>query len=162
MKKFVFFLLALGLILGSTQLASAQKTAELKGTVVSASQKPLTKAHVRLFSLVDLKKPLGSVEVASDGSFKLPAPGTGWFTVECTGVDHKRLMFPLLVDQPEPVKISVKLKTNQYVEDFSKLRILTDLDNFSPQSAKPLEKQADGTYTIELETTKDKVAYQIA
>ncbi len=162
MKKFVFFLLAFGLILGSTQLTSAQKTAELKGTVVSAGQKPLTKAHVRLFSLVDLKKPLGSVEVSADGSFKLPVPGNGWFTVECTGVDHKRLTFPLLVDQAEPIKVSVKLKNNQYVDDFSKLKVITDLDNFSPKSAKSLEKQADGTYTIELEATKDKVAYQLA
>ncbi|MBI4748162.1 MAG: redoxin domain-containing protein [Acidobacteria bacterium] len=162
MKKFVFFLLALGLIFGSTQLASAQKTTELKGTVVSASQKPLTKAHVRLFSLVDLKKPLAEVQVSSDGSFKLPAPGTGWFTVECTGVDHKRLLFTLLVDQPQPITVSVKLKTNQYVDDYSKLKVITDLDNFSPKGAKSLEKQADGTYAVEFETTKDKVAYQIA
>lgn len=162
MKKFVFFLLAFGLILGSTQLTLAQKTAELKGTVVSAGQKPLTKAHVRLFSLVDLKKPLGSVEVASDGSFKLPVPSNGWFTVECTGVDHKRLLFTLLVDQPQPVTVSVKLKTNQYVDNYSELKVITDLDNFSPKGAKSLEKQADGTYVVEFETTKDKVAYQIA
>lgn len=162
MKKFVLFLATLGLILGSTHLAWAQKTAELKGTVASTTQKPLTKAHVRLFSLVDLKKPLGSVEVSADGSFKLPVPSNGWFTVECTGVDHKRLLFTVLVDQPQPITVSVKLKTNQYVDDYSELKVITDLDKFSPKGAKSLEKQADGTYVVEFETTKDKVAYQIA
>src|SRR6185436_833298 len=40
-------------------------------------------------------------------------------------------------------------------------RIVGGFNNFSSQSARPMQKQPDGTYTAEFETSAAKCAYQL-
>jgi thiol-disulfide isomerase/thioredoxin len=144
----------------SPKAATSQQQTVIMGKLSGAEGAVLPKGHVHL-ARPNQSKPLSSVEVASDGMFKLVTSETGLLFVQFTGVNHLSEEVPLYVEKPVEVRLDVQLKPYEYVSDFSGVRIVGDFNNFSSQSARPMQRQPDGTYAAEFETSAAKFAYQL-
>ena len=147
-------------LLASGEAALSQQKTVITGRLSGADRSLLPKAHVHL-TRPNQSKPLSSVEVANDGTFKLTTGENGLLFVQFTGVNHLSHEVPLYVEKPVEVRLDVQLKPYEYVRDFSGVKIIGEFNNFSPQSARPMQKQPDGTYSAEFETSAEKFAYQL-
>lgn len=143
-----------------TSLIYAQEETIISGKLVGYDRKPMVLAHAHLIKAPS-PKPLVQVKAQSDGSFSLATKETGLLVVEFTGVNHMALDVPLLIERPVRIELSVTLATYSYAEEIKDLKIMTDLTNYAFDKAQSMQKQSDGTYSIELQATKDKVTYQI-
>ncbi len=139
----------------------------ITGTLVGSDGKPMLKAHVHLVKLVESSfsfgqsKPFVSVEVAKDGTYKISTDQTGPFIVRYTGVHHAHENVLLAVEKPFEEKITVKLPTYKYSQDFTSVKIISDANNFGFQTAQKMTKQPDGTFAAEFETKADIFRYQL-
>ncbi len=143
----------------STALLAQQETV-ITGKLVGADRKPMAMAHVHLLKAPS-PKPLVQVQAKSDGSFEVKTKETGVLVLEFTGVNHMALDIPLLIEKPVSVGMTVSLATYAYEDNPNDVKIMSDLDDYSFDKARPMNKQSDGTFAIELETKKDKFLYQI-
>jgi len=156
-KGFVVFVI-LGALLGQ---AVAQQPSIISGKLLGHDGKPMLKAQVHVLLNRGERKALHSVDVATDGSFEVKFDRLGLAYLDFTGVNHYELMTPLLIEKPPREKISVQLKPYEYQNDFSQLKIIGDFNDFSFNAARLMTKQADGTFTFEIEATTHTLAYQI-
>lgn len=97
----------------------------ITGTLLGHDDQPMLKAHLEL-SRFNQSKPLASVAVGQDGSFKLVTIETGLLVVRFTGVDHQSSKIILLVDKPMKIDLDVRLKTYDYRDDFGEVKIIGD------------------------------------
>jgi thiol-disulfide isomerase/thioredoxin len=144
----------------SGKAGSSQEQTVITGKLSGAGGSAMPKAHVHL-TRPNQSKPLTSIEVARDGTFKLATSEAGLLFVQFTGVNHLNQEVPLYVEKPTEVRLDVQLKPYEYLSDFSRVKIIGDFNDFSSQSAKPMQKQPDGTYAAEFETSAQKFAYQL-
>jgi thiol-disulfide isomerase/thioredoxin len=143
-----------------TSLGYAQEETVISGKLFGYDKKPMVLAHAHLIKAPN-PKPLVQVKAQSDGSFSIRTKETGLLVVEFTGVNHMALDVPLLVEQPVKIELSVTLATYSYAEEIKDLKIMTDITNYAFDKAQSMQKQSDGTYSIELQATKDRVTYQV-
>ena len=139
---------------------SAQQQTVITGRLLGHDKKPMPLAHVHLIK-APASQSFDRVQVGSDGSFKIATTETGLIVVEFTGVNHAAFDVPLLIEKPTNVGLSVTLATYSYVDDLKELKIMSDLTDFAFNEAQLMPKQSDGTFAIELETKRDKLAYQV-
>jgi thiol-disulfide isomerase/thioredoxin len=121
---------------------------------------PIPRAHVHLSRFND-SKPLVSVEAGKNGSFELVTAESGLLILWFTGIDHQSRKMTLLVDKPQKLGLDVKLKSYDYMKDFDGVKIIGDFNNFSFKSAQAMDRQKDGTFVAEFETTTSRFAYQL-
>ena len=138
----------------------AQEATVISGKLLGFDKKPMLMAHAHLLK-TSSPKPLVQILAKSDGSFEIKTKETGLLIVEFTGVHHMALDVPLLVEKPTKIELSVNLATYTYSDEMKDVKIMTDVTNFAYDKAQPMQKQSDGTFAIELQTTKDKVTYQV-
>ena len=138
----------------------AQQQTVITGKLLGHDKKPMPLAHVHLIK-APASQSFDRVQVGSDGSFKIATTETGLIVVEFTGVNHAAFDVPLLIEKPTNVGLSVTLATYSYVDDLKELKIMSDLTDFAFNEAQLMPKQSDGTFAIELETKRDKLAYQV-
>ena len=146
-------------ILRSKQDATAKQTVVM-GTLLGSNGHSMARAHVHL-SRFNQSKPVTSVAVAQDGSFKLTTTEIGLLVFRFTGVDHQWRKITVLVDKPMKLDLDVRLKTYDYRDDFSEVKIIGDFNDFSSKTAKVMDKRSDGIYSAEFDTTADRFAYQL-
>ncbi len=160
MQKFILILLSLGLFWACTQTPQ-QRT--LSGTIIGADGNAPAMAHVHLLHLgAQPYNPLKSVTADSKGHFSMPMPqGKAWY-IYITAADHKALLLPLLTKTAnESTELTVQPMHNQYVKDYSQVKITGDWNRFSFSNAQPLQKQADGTFVFETKVSADTAAFQL-
>jgi thiol-disulfide isomerase/thioredoxin len=161
MKRFLFAVIFSAALLLCPAGILAQRQTVITGKLVGHDGRPMLKAHVHLTRL-NQRQPAMSVQVSRDGLFRLATSETGLLFVQFTGVDHLQEEVPIYVDRPGRIKINARLSVNDYGQDFSGLKIIGDFNNFSSQSAQPMEKLPDGTYVAEFETQAKQFAYQLS
>ncbi len=137
-----------------------EQTTTITGKLLGSSGNPMPKADVHLLRF-NQSKPLVSLQAAKDGNFRLTTNESGLFTLQFTGVNHKSHEVILLIEKPSAIKINAKLKSYDYVTEFSKVQIIGDFNNFSFNSAKVMEKQPDGTFVAEFDANGNNFAYQL-
>ena len=152
-------LLLMFTLLFCTALSAQQKTI-ISGKLLGHDNKPMKLADVHLIK-APASVSFDGVQVNSDGSFKIATTETGLIIAEFTGVDHAAFDVPLLIEKPVNIGLDIRLATYSYVEDPKELKIMTDLTDFIFNSAQPMQRQSDGTFVIELETTHETLAYQV-
>jgi thiol-disulfide isomerase/thioredoxin len=130
------------------------------GTLLDSEGHSIPRAHAHL-ERFSQSKPLVSVPVGQDGSFKLVTTETGLLVVRFTGVDHQSRKVTLLVDKPMKIELNVRLKTYDYRDDFAELKIIGDFNDFSFKSAREMNRRSDGTYFAEFDTAASRFAYQL-
>jgi thiol-disulfide isomerase/thioredoxin len=153
-----FLLLVVAILCAS--LLFAQEETVISGKLLGFDKKSMILAHAHLLKAPN-PKPLVQVKAQRDGSFSITTKETGLLVVEFTGVNHMAFDVPLLIEKPVKIELSVTLATYSYVDELKDVKIMTDMTNYAFDRAQPMQKQADGTFVIELQTTKDKVMYQI-
>jgi len=161
LKRFLFVASFFAALLFCPVVILAQRQTVITGRLVGYDGHPMIKAHVHL-SRLNQPKPIMSLQVSRGGSFRIATSETGLLFVQFTGVDHSQEEVPIFVDGPGRIKINMRLGINQYRNDFSGVKILGDFNNFSSQSAQPMQKLPDGTFVAEFETQAKQFAYQLS
>jgi thiol-disulfide isomerase/thioredoxin len=138
----------------------AQEATVISGKLLGYDKKPMLMAHAHLLK-TSSPKPFVRVRAKSDGSFEITTKETGLIVAEFTGVNHMAFDVVLFIDKPLKIELSVTLATYSYADEMKDVKIITDMTDYAYDKAQPMQKQSDGTYAIELQTTKDKITYQI-
>ena len=138
----------------------AQQETVITGKLLGFDKKPMVLAHANLIKTPSAQ-PLAQAKAQSDGSFVLKTKETGLLVVEFTGVNHMALDVPLLIEEPATLELSVTLATYAYADEMKEVKIMSDLTNYAYDKAQAMQRRDDGTFAIDLQTTKDKVTYQV-
>ena len=148
------------LVLLSYGVAFGRQETVIKGTLTGADGKPMKKAHVHLLTYGQ-QQSVATVEVEQSGTFRLATKLNGLFLLQGTGVDHSDYQVALLLEQPVQLEVSMQLGTYPYLEEIANVKIMGDFNKFDFNTAKSMEKQADGSFAVEFETQAGKFKYQL-
>ena len=134
----------------------------IHGTVAPAEGGRFALAEVRLLR-PNSARTLAIATVAPDGRFAIATTETGEVGLAFSAVDHYSKYVPLVAPEPGDVALDVRLKHYTYTPSDSLGRVMAmgDFTDWKRSGARPLTKQPDGTYALDVETTADSVAYQI-
>jgi thiol-disulfide isomerase/thioredoxin len=141
-------------------ISSTLAQTTVMGKVMDADGKPMLMANVFLAQPNDTKT-IRSVQAGSDGSFKITIDSSGIWILRCIGVYHEEHDLALYIDNPSTIVVNVRLETYTYLEDFSGVKVNGSFNNWYILRAVPMSKQANGTYTAEIETKEDSIAYRL-
>ena len=156
----VVSVIALSAAHASVALAQRPAVTVITGTVLGADGAPMKLAHVHLQRAYDRGR-IARAQVAADGGFAIATTETGAFRLLFTGVDHYSTGFPLLISARTTTAVDVRLQHHTYIDSLDHVRAIGDFNNFKADSARPLVRQPDGRYTLEVETSADTLAYQL-
>ena len=156
-------ILATLLVVSATSL-TAQRSAPvtlITGTVVGADGKPMSIADVHLGPAAEAGV-VAEAKVGPDGRFAIATTQTGAFSLILTGVNNHSASVPLLLDGRETtIALDVQLARYRYRDTLDPITAIGDWNHFNFDTGRPLVKQADGRYTLDVESTADTVAYQL-
>ncbi|MCG6954461.1 MAG: redoxin domain-containing protein [Gemmatimonadetes bacterium] len=133
----------------------------IHGTVQPAEGGHFALAEVRLTGRVS-PTPLATVRVASDGRFAIATTETGVLELDFTAVDHYAKGVPLMIPEAGDIAVDVRLEHYKYTpdEDLGRVTAFGDFTDWK-RAGRPLTEQKDGTYSLDVQTTADSVAYQL-
>lgn len=132
----------------------------ITGTVLDPEGKPLVMADVHL-ELLASRHPIAESRVEADGRYAIATAASGPVFLRFTGVDHLGVLLPLILAPPATMTIDVRLKRYVYGDSLDKVVAIGDWNDFNFGTGRPLVKQPDGRYTLDIQTTADTVAYQL-
>ena len=158
MKAVFLVLIAVGLLACSEQ--AFKTTTIIRGTLTGHDGRPLKKAGVYLFYEPGGVSP-EFTEVAPDSQFHLSTERTGLLFLRFAGFHHRLETAAVLVEEPSEIEIRARLATPDYPEDFGSLELVSEPDVGSERIRIPLDKQTDGTYTVEVETEAESLSFRI-
>jgi thiol-disulfide isomerase/thioredoxin len=132
------------------------------GTVAPAEGGRFDFAEVRL-SRRGAMRTLATAVVAPDGRFAIATTETGALDVEFSAVDHYAKDVALLAPEPGDVTLDVRLNHYAYkpADSLGHVMAMGDFTDWKRSGARPLTKQPDGTYTLDVKTTADTLAYEL-
>lgn len=130
------------------------------GTLLGYNGKPMIKANVILKMPLDVKV-LKSVDVDKDGHFKMEVDSSGIWILHFTGVNHTEYKLALYADKPSALNVNVRLKTYDYLSNFSNVKVIGNFNEWIDSTAVPMKKNPDGTYTAEINSKSDTVIYRL-
>lgn len=102
-----------------------------------------------------------TTEADSAGRFALAYSGTGSVYVGFGGVRHERYEEEVYLDGPQTISLDARIAALVYTDPITAVKAIGDFNNFKWSTARPLTKNADGTWTLDVATTADTVAYQL-
>jgi len=142
--------------------AEAQRPAAtlITGTVRGADGSPLKVAHVRLAPERSARE-VAEAPVARDGRFAIATTLTGVLRLSVTGVDHYSLSIPLVLTAPTTIGLDVRLKHYEYADSLENVTVIGDFNHFAFSGGRPLVRQSDGRYTLDVEAPADTLAYEL-
>ena len=132
----------------------------ITGTLLGSDGAPMKLAHVHVYPTFRRNR-FARATADRDGHFAIATTGSGLFLVQFTGVDHYSATIPLVLAAPATIALDVRLKHYAYTDTLERVLAVGDWNGFSPGSAKPLVRQPDGRYTLEVDATADTLAYQL-
>lgn len=132
----------------------------ITGTLLGADGTPMKAAIVHLYRPNAPDRP-ARTPVSANGRYAIATPDTGAFEIKFTGVEHYAKTVPLILSAGERVVLDVRLRHFTYKTALDSVTAVGDFTNFKTDSARPLVRQADGRYKLDVETSADTVAYQL-
>ena len=130
------------------------------GTLLGADGAPMKLAHVHLWRGL-MSRVASRAVVGPDGHYAIATQYTGPLGIQFTGVDHNSTIVRMVVDRPQTIALDVRLSTYEYADSLATVTAIGDWNHFDFGSAKPLVKQADGRYSLDVEATADTLAYEL-
>lgn len=143
-------------------LLLAQTT--IKGTVTAPDGTLLPLAHVHLFPFKGEigMDPISTTEVGKDGRFSLAVATPGLFRLIATGVNHDHISAPVSIEEGmTSVTIDIRPQGLAYDRAPEEVMVIGDWNDFDFQSAEPMKREKDGTFTYTLESGSRDVHYQL-
>lgn len=126
------------------------------GTLLGADGAPLAHAEVHLDDRV--------ATADATGAYRLIAPGPGFYPVHFTGVNHQEEVAGVFFDGTDP-EIDATLGTYPFQTSFGDIAVVLfghDKGGKPRQTGKVfMDRQADGTYEVELEAKGDEILYEL-
>lgn len=141
-------------------LAMGRQETVIRGKLLGHDGKPMKQAHVHLLKPGE-SQPLAKALVEAEGSFRIATSQTGLLFLQGTGVDHAEHRAALLIEKPQSLEVEMQLKTYPFLKEFADVKIMGDFNGFNFNTAKPMDKLADGTYTAEFEVKEKTFKYQL-
>lgn len=138
-------------------ISLAQKTA-ISGRVLGNDGKPLAKAAVEVYN-EDSNK-FSQIPVSTDGRFSLET-SSKFIKLRLSGVNHKSMFLPLIIHNATSLTFDVLLATNSYTDNFSKVKLICSINNYSSEKAFSFKKNEKGIYAVDIETDKDTIQYEL-
>jgi thiol-disulfide isomerase/thioredoxin len=130
------------------------------GTVLGSDGKSMKLAHARILTLMR-GEAIATTTATADGQFALAVARPGAYYLEFTGVDHKQLRVPLVTGRDATVSLDARLERHAYRANLDSVAAIGDWNRFSRSTARPLVKQPDGRYTLEVDVSADSLAYKL-
>jgi thiol-disulfide isomerase/thioredoxin len=146
------------LLLSIITVSNAQTT--ITGTLLGNDGKPMINACVVLKQPMD-NNVVKSVVVDKDGNYKIEVDSTGVWMLYFIGVNHSAYQMALYADTPETENINIRLKTHEYLDDFSDAAVIGNFNDWSHKTSVPMTKNPDGTYSAVVDSKSDTVAYRL-
>ena len=138
----------------------APRVAVITGTVLGADGLPMKAAIVHLSRPSRPDRPARS-PVSADGRYAIATPDSGAFSVKFTGVEHYAKTVTLILGAGERVVLNVRLRHFTYKTSLDSVAAVGEFTHFRSDSGRPLVKQPDGRYRLDVATTADTLAYQL-
>jgi thiol-disulfide isomerase/thioredoxin len=155
MERLKFLLV---LLLSIITVSKAQTI--VSGTLLGSDDKPMINACVVLKQPID-NNVVKSVNADKGGNYKIGVDSTGLWMLYFVGVNHSTFQMALYIDTPETENINVRLKTHEYLNDFTDAAVMGSFNDWSNKTAVPLTKNPDGTYSAVVDSKSDTVAYRL-
>jgi thiol-disulfide isomerase/thioredoxin len=151
-------------LLAAAQGAAAQirtpPVSVISGTLLGADGAPMKAAIVHLYRPNAPDRP-ARTPVSAGGRYAIATPDSGAFTIKFTGVEHYAKTVPLILGSGERVVLDVRLRHFAYTTSLDSVTAVGEFTHFNSDSGRPLVKQPDGRYRLDVETTADTLAYQL-
>ena len=156
----VLLAIALAVPAPATAQARSEPVTVVTGTLLGADGAPMKLSHVHVYPPFQPSRASRTV-VGAGGRFAIAIAGTGAFSLRFTGVDHRSATIPLVLERPATIALDVRLQHHVYTDSLDRVQAVGDWGAWSYSAAKPLVRQPDGRWTLEVRTTADTVAYQL-
>ncbi|MGO9480758.1 MAG: thioredoxin-like domain-containing protein [Candidatus Kryptoniota bacterium] len=132
----------------------------ITGKITDQDGKPMPIANVVLKLSTD-NTPLKVAKVDKEGQYSITIDSTGVWVLYFVGVYHEPQEVAVFSDKPAALKLNVKLSTYRYSDTLSQVKVVGNFNSWSSQTAVPMQKQSDGTFSAEVESKSDSVAYRL-
>lgn len=116
-------------------------------------------AHVTLRTAAF--KLITTTEADSAGRFALAYNGTGAVFVGFGGVRHEQYWEEIYLDRPQAIVLDARIAASMYTDSITAVKAIGDFNDFKWSTARPLTKNADGTWSLDVATTADTMTYQL-
>jgi peroxiredoxin len=154
-----FFLIQFLILVSLINFLHAQGTV-IKGKLLGYDNKPMQAANVSVRN-INSSKVFQTEEVSANGEYTLSINKLGFLYLIFSGVDHSPIQIPLLNDDYKNLEINASLKLNEYEKDFTDLAVIGDFNNFSFSEPLEMNKNKNGTYSLNVEYSGDSLRYQL-
>lgn len=131
----------------------------ITGTLRGSDGLPMQLARVTLRTAA--YKLITTTEADSAGRFALAYSGTGSVSVGFSGVGHHEYEQEIYLDGPQTVVLDARIAASVYADSITAVSAVGDFNDFRSPTARLLTRNADGTWTLDVATTADTVAYQL-
>lgn len=134
----------------------------IEGKLLGANSAPMILSHVEFSSLIHYDTLSVLYECDKNGNFKIETQDTGFVFLRFSGVNHKSFRFPLYIsDLNENIQLECQLKSN-CIDTSEKIYVVGNFNqNRFYDTNYVMEKNADGTFSININYPKDTLIYQI-
>lgn len=85
----------------------------------------------------------------------------GLHNLSATGVNHASKSFQILIEEEKNYTADIRLSCYEYHDTISELSIIGDFNKFNFRTAKSMNKENDGSFSVVIDWDKDSLAYQI-
>ena len=150
----------------STRGVRREMPALITGTLLGSDGKPMDAAHVRLRQVLSLDAD-GAPEVAearadSRGRFAISTTIAGGVVLVLSGANHDARSVNLLVSPGYTLDLRARLTRVRYRASVDSVRVIGDFNGFrSDTSARVMQRQPDGTWTLDIPTAADTLSYAL-
>ncbi|MBL7974886.1 MAG: redoxin domain-containing protein [Candidatus Kapabacteria bacterium] len=153
MKHIVFLVMIVCTVSGFAQ------TATISGRVMDGNGKPLTKANVSITKMGRVK-PDTTLPVSAEGGYSVTLSKPGLWILQFTGVNHKMLELPFLLDKNAREELTVQLEANAVPSRIDSVVMVGKFNNFNTNGGITM-KYKDGAYHAEAPQGVEEFEYQI-
>lgn len=143
-------------------LLAAQTT--VTGTVTTGAGGKAVPAHVHLYPFKGEigMEPISTTEVGKDGKYSVTISGPGLYRLIVTAVNHDYLSVPVAVEEGKhSVRLDMVPPLLNYKTAPEEVAIIGSWNDFDFQSAEPMKREKDGTFTYTLKTDEKELHYQL-
>jgi thiol-disulfide isomerase/thioredoxin len=160
MRRPPVFLFVFGLAI--LFLACGPGHTQVSGLVADSAGKPPLKAQVEVFT-PDKPEIPRVFDVSPGGAFEFSPSQTGVIRLSFVAAFHEPNGVSLLILKPEKIRLDVRLKTYDWVEDFTAVQVIGDFNGFSRSSgAVALHQLSDGTFFADVDNPRDgRLGYRL-
>ncbi|MDQ7818585.1 MAG: thioredoxin-like domain-containing protein [Melioribacteraceae bacterium] len=136
------------------------QTTIVTGKLLGADGEPMLKSNIS-YSTIFEKQVKHNVIPEKDGYYSVTISSTGITYLTFAGLNHKAASIPIVNDSDQKIELDVNLGGYTYLSAFDEVKIIGDFNNFDFNTAKPMKKESNGSYTFTVNWDKPLIKYQL-